>query len=207
MMSKDAIIILSGRLTPDRKLDRESKLRVQKGVELFKKEVSDCVIMNGGPGLFTEETDGGRCVPRGNHPVQCEVMRDYAVSLGVPRDKILMQDYSSDTVGEAYFVKEMFLFPMNLKDIIIVTSNYHIKRAKKIYKHILGSDYSIEFVGVKTELCNDPETLAREEKSLSKFLELFGMLKPGDSARIENVLFNCHPLYTKIPKTERRRFY
>lgn len=207
MMRKDAIIILSGRLTPDRKLDGESKLRVQKGVELFKQGISDCIIMNGGPGLFTEETDEGKCVQRGTHPIQCEVMRDCAISLGVPRDRILMQDYSSDTVGEAYFVKEMFLFPMNLKDIIVVTSSYHIKRAREIYKQILGSDYSIEFVGVKTELCNNPETIAREEKSLNKFLEQFGMLKPGDSAKIENVLFNCHPLYTKIPKTERKRFY
>ena len=206
-MRKDAIIILSGRLTPDRTLDEESKLRVEKGVELFRKRISDCIIMNGGPGLFTKETNEGEYVPRGTHPVQCEVMRDYAVSLGIPRDKILIQDYSSDTVGEAYFIKEMFLFPMNLKDIIIVTSTYHRKRAEKIYKQVLGPGYSIEFVCVNTELDNDPETLIREEKSLKEFLKQFGTLKAGDSVKIERILFNSHPLYTKIPKKERRRFY
>lgn len=206
-MRKDAIIVLSGRLTPDRKLDGESKLRVQKGVELFMQGVSDCIVMNGGPGLFTEETKEGIYIPRGTHPVQCEVMRDYAVSLGIPRDRILMQDYSSDTVGEAYFVKEMFLFPMNLKNIIIVTSTYHRKRAEKIYKQVLGPDFSIEFVCVKTELDSNPETLIREENSLKEFLRQFGKLKPGDSVKIERILFNSHPLYTKIPKKERKRFY
>lgn len=207
MMRKDAIVILSNKLTPERNLNEESRLRVEKGVELFKIGISNCIVMNGGPGLFTEETDEGRCVPRGTHPVHCEVMKDYAVSLGIPRDRILMQDYSSDTVGEAYFVKEIFLFPMNLKDIIIVTSNYHIKRVRKIYKHILGSNYSIEFVGVKTEMCNDPETIAREERSLNRFLEQFGKLKPGDSVGIEQILYNQHPLYKKIPDEKRLRFY
>lgn len=96
---------------------------------------------------------------------------------------------------------------MKLKDIIIVTSNYHVKKVRKIYKHILGSNYSIGFVGVKTELCNDPETIAREERSLNKFLEQFGKLKPGDSVGIEQILYNQHPLYKKIPDEKRLRFY
>jgi len=207
MTKKDAIIILSSRLTPDRKLNAESELRVEKGVELFEKGVSSCIIMSGGPGLFTEETAEGICVPRGTHPVQSEAMRDYALSLGVPNDKILIQDYSSDTVGEAYFVKEMLLSPMRLRSVFIVTSNYHIKRAMKIYYQILGPDYSIEFLGVRTELDSDPNTLEREKKSLNTFLEHFGGLKPGDSAEIEQVLYNQHPLYKKIPDERKLKFY
>ena len=206
-MRKDAIVILSNKLTPDRNLNEESKLRVEKGVELYKEGISSLIIMNGGPGLFTEETIEGKCVPRGTHPVQSEVMRDYAVSLGVPNNKVLIQDFSSDTLGEAYFVKEMFLFPMHLRNITVVTSDYHIKRAEIVFHQILGPDYSTEFISVKTEFENDPDTIEREERSLNKFREHFGRLEPGDSARIEHILYAQHPLYKKIPDEERIEFY
>lgn len=206
-MKRDAIVILSNKLTPDRDLNEESMKRVEKGVELYKEGISSLIIMNGGPGLFTEKTLEGKCVPRGTHPVQSEVMRDYALSLGVPNDKILIQDFSSDTVGEAYFVKEIFLFSMQLRNIIVVTSDYHMKRAKIIFDQVLGPGYSTEFVGVKTSLENDLNTIEREGRSLDKFLEHFGKLEPGDSPGIEQVLYTKHPLYSKIPNEKRMEFY
>lgn len=37
------------KLTPDRKLNEESRLRIEKGVELFEQGVSDYIIVDGGP--------------------------------------------------------------------------------------------------------------------------------------------------------------
>jgi uncharacterized SAM-binding protein YcdF (DUF218 family) len=203
MEKKDAITVLSSRLTLDRKLNKESKKRIEKGVKLFRKGMSSYIIMNGGPGLFTD----GTYVPRGTHPVQCEVMKEYALSLGIQNDRILIQDYSSDTVGEAYFVKKMILETRKMRNIVIVTSVYHMKRARIIYEQILGADYFIEFVGVKTELDSDPNVLEKEKRSLSLFLRQFGELEPGDSERIEQTLYNCHSLYMEIPERKRLRFY
>jgi uncharacterized SAM-binding protein YcdF (DUF218 family) len=110
-MKYDSIIVLSQKLIPDRELSEEPKLRVERVTELFKADCANYVIMNGGPGKFTEKTPYGEFIPRGFHLVQCEVMRDYAMGLGIPKKRILMQSFSSDTIGEAYFVKKMLLAP------------------------------------------------------------------------------------------------
>ncbi|MFH0837578.1 MAG: YdcF family protein [Candidatus Aenigmatarchaeota archaeon] len=207
MVKKNSIIILSNRLTPARELNDESKLRVDRGVRLFAQGVADYIIMNGGPGLFTETTSQGLYVPRDTHPVQCDMMRDYALGLGILSDNILIQNYSSDSIGEAYFVKEIVLARRKLMDNIVVTSNYHVNRVREIYRQILGPDYLTGFEGVETELDNDPDILTGEKHSLDMFLRLFGELQSGDSKRIEQILYDSHALYSKIPEAERLRFY
>jgi len=206
-MKKDSIIILSHWLTPHRELSDESVLRVNKGLELFRQGLSDNIIMNGGPGMFTEMTPEGIYVPRGTHPVQCDVMKDYAISCGIPEDRISVQDYSGDSVGEAYFVKEGFLEPNSWKDNIIITSNYHTNRIRLIYDHILGPQYHTEIKSVKTPKNNDIDVILQERKSIRRFLGQFGDIMPGDSKTIEDILYSRHTLYSKIPKEQQRRYF
>jgi len=124
----------------------------------------------GGPGKFEDKTPYGEFVPRGFHPVQCVAMRKYAMSLGVPRRNILMQNFSSDTIGEAFFVKQMYLAPNRWYNNIIVTSKYHEARVSCIYDVVLGTRYHIKFETISTEKDNNNETLKGEKKEQLKDL-------------------------------------
>jgi hypothetical protein len=205
MPKQDSIIVLAHSLTPERELTAESKLRLDFAVDLFKQDVADFMVMSGGPGILTD----GRYMQRGTHPVNCEAMKDYALCLGVPADRILMQDYSIDTVGDVYFTKEMILVPRKWFNNVFVTSKYHVKRVEVVSGIILGTPFSTKVMGVETEnlIGVEPAILAEEESTTKLFLKQFGGVRPGDSRAIEEILYRDHLLYRKIPEEERLRFY
>lgn len=203
MQKKDSIIVLSRDITPHLQLTEESELRVDKGIELLRKGVADVIIMNGGPGYI----EGGYYLSCGIEIFHGLLMAQHAVSQGILLEKILIQPYSRDTIGEAYYVKKMFLEPRGWHNNVVVTSNFHIERCQAIYKHVLGPDFQTEFVGVATPLDNDSWWLTRERKNLDWFLRNFGDIKSGDSETIEAKLFDANELYKSIPPEFRRRFY
>lgn len=203
MPKQNSIIILSHRLTPKKNLSKESRLRIDKGIYLFLNGAAEYIIMNGGPGRYTTLVNGRIFVPRGTHPVHCEIMRDYAINHDVPPNKILMQNFSVDTIGEAYFVKEMILMPNSFLRNIIVSSDTHLPRARIIYKKILGSKFSTKFVGVKTRLKNSKNILSREKRELRLFNKLLNHIKDGDSEKIEKAIYESHHRYYSIPKNKR----
>ena len=121
-MPKDAILVEFNTLTPD-KLTEECKLRVKKGVELLEKDVASVLIMNGGHAFKNRMPDFS---PIPGCPLQCDLMKDYAISLGTLESRILTQPHAAETVGEAYFVKEAILIPRNFRNNVVVSSMYHL---------------------------------------------------------------------------------
>ncbi len=198
-MTKDAVIVLSQCITPLRELTEEARLRVDAGLEILLNREANCIIMNGGPGRFSESTEEGLYVPRGSHPVHGEVMANYAIKRGVPPEKIALQDFSGDTVGEAYFVKEMVLFPNGLHNITVVSSESQIPRAQEIYRKILGNGYQTDYIGVSIPSANISEASEHERKALEMFRSQFGHLRDGDSEAIERTLYSVHGLYKDLP--------
>ena len=60
-----------------------------------------------------------------------EVLKNYAVSNGIPSEKIIVTKDVENTADEAKAVKE--LISPN-KKVILVTSAYHMYRAKKLFE-------------------------------------------------------------------------
>ncbi len=60
-----------------------------------------------------------------------EVLNEYAISNGVPSDKILVTKDVKNTADEANAVKEL-ISPS--EKIILVTSAYHMYRAKRLFE-------------------------------------------------------------------------
>lgn len=215
MKKYDSIIVLSNKIIPgyqdtgifsdgDRKLAQESIARVFAGLLLYGR-VANILLMNGGPGKMTN----GNFVPRGTHPVQCELMVDFAIQGGVPKENLISQDYSADTVGEAFFVKPI-LIEKNLKNNLIITSNYHVKRVNEIYKKMWGPNLTFEIRGVNFQFETGEEEknqMNNEERSLEFFSKQFGDIADGDDQALEERLWEVHELYNKLPETERLLFY
>lgn len=112
----DAILVLSGE-------SREGD-RVQHAVELYKQGLAPLLVLSGtSVGFRTHEA---------------EIMKRHAEYLGVPPDRILIVKHDSDSTKEEAEAVMPVLQREGLKEVILVTSNYHTARAKRIFVKAAG---------------------------------------------------------------------
>jgi uncharacterized SAM-binding protein YcdF (DUF218 family) len=116
----DVIVILAG----------EETERVEYGVKLFREGWArkDRIILAGGP-LVWKYT-------------HASLMKEHAISLGVPKKAILLEDKSRTTEEDAIFTKEIFK-KYGYKSCILVTSPYHSRRATKIFRKVMGDEVTV----------------------------------------------------------------
>lgn len=175
---KDAVVVLSHRFDKNTKLSIEYVKRLNKAYELvIKKEANNIILCS--------ETAINK-------------VRDILIKKGIKHDKIFFQKKSKDTIGEAFFTKKEILIPNNWKDIIVVSSDYHIfYRARIIFDFILGEDFKIEYIGVESGRLKDPDTVKNQKNSMDNFINIFKNISPGDDNAIEKILIKNHELYKK----------
>jgi len=123
--SADAIVVLSGMLEINEMGDSTyvewgDPDRFFGGVALFKAGKAQKLVFTGGkmPWDKAKKTEG-------------EVLKDYAISNGIPSEKIFVTKDVENTADEATAVKEL-ISPS--KRIILVTSAYHMYRAQRLFE-------------------------------------------------------------------------
>ena len=190
---KDAIIILGGGIELDGSLPKTPQLRVEKGVDLYKQGVAPYLVMSTKWSFLNEYIP-----PR----TEAAAMKEYAITLGVPEKSILMEEKSTDTIGNAYFVKVDLLKPHKWKNIVVVTSEYHIARSRYLFHKICGSGYTIEFVSSNNGIPPKdlPEKVALQKKLLALAKKLLDSVQEGDDETIKKLLYTKHPGYAKDPE-------
>lgn len=107
--------------------------RLNKGIELYKKEISNKIIMSGDHGQIEYD--------------EVNVMKDYALENNVLSEDIFMDHAGFSTYESMYRAKAIF----KVKKIVIVTQEYHLYRAIYIAKKL-----GLEAYGVKAEEKNYP---------------------------------------------------
>lgn len=119
----DAIVVIGGDHKPE---------RVALAVDLFRRGIAPVVLISAG----VEVIEGDRPVR------EAEVMIRQAVEQGLPREAILVEDWSQTTIGNA---TETLGFANRLgwRSIILVTSSYHSRRAGEIFHARLDAALSI----------------------------------------------------------------
>ena len=179
----DAIIVLSNLMDGESNLNLESKNRANLAFEIWNQQ--NCI-----PKLITM---GWAYRNDTNVPIS-KSMANYLVDkLNVPKEQILSDVLSRDTVGDAFFSRYNFEKFFLKKKIIIITSDYHEKRAHSIFKFIYGENYKIHFSVIETDLKNSKQK--DETDSLDQFSNTFNGIKSGDMNKIQNILLQNHPLY------------
>ncbi len=116
----DAIVVLAGEPTE----------RVAYGVKLYKEGWArkDLMVMAGGPLVWKHSW--------------ASLMKEHAESLGVPADRILLEDSSRSTEEDALYTRDV-LKKHHIGSIILVTSPYHSRRAAIIFGRVLGKDVTV----------------------------------------------------------------
>jgi uncharacterized SAM-binding protein YcdF (DUF218 family) len=123
--SADAIVVLSGMLGINEVGDSTyiewgDIDRFFGGITLFRAAKAQKLVFTGGkmPWDKAKKTEG-------------EVLKEYAISSDIPPEKIFVTKDVENTADEAVAVKELI---KTSKRIILVTSAYHMYRAKKLFE-------------------------------------------------------------------------
>lgn len=185
-MKKYNIIAILSEQSVNNEISPETKQRIKLGLELKKRDLSDILVMSG------KEIPGNRTNEGLSYAF---LMREYAISFGVCPKSILLEEESLDTVGQAFFIKKNILIPNHYKSMVVVSSDYHIKRVKIIFDFICGKDYNLKYFYANTIKMRYEKTKNKEEKSLNTFLSFFKEIESGNDEQILKKLFTSHPLY------------
>jgi len=110
----DAIVVLGSPSKADCTPHIIMQTRVDKAIELFKKQKTKKII-------FTGAAVQNVCA-------EADVMADYAISKGIPIDFIFRETQAKNTTENAYYVNK-YIKENNFNKIAIVTSKPHVKRS------------------------------------------------------------------------------
>jgi uncharacterized SAM-binding protein YcdF (DUF218 family) len=175
--SADAIVVLSGMLEINEVGDSTyvewgDPDRFFGGIALFKAGKAQKLVFTGSkmPWDKAKKTEG-------------EVLKGYAISNGIPSEKIFVTKDVENTADEAVAVKEL-ISPS--KRIILVTSAYHMYRANRLFEKqgFQVMPYKVDFKvarSLKTTIIDflpDAESLKQTETGMRELLgRLFYLLK------------------------------
>jgi uncharacterized SAM-binding protein YcdF (DUF218 family) len=117
----DAIVVLGSGPPVDKEGRPTAELtrRVEKGVELYRQGLAPVLIMTGG-NTYRDYYES-------------EVMKQVAVAKGVPAQAVLEERKSLNTIGNARYSAAL-VRARGGKSVIIVSSPFHLKRAKKLFE-------------------------------------------------------------------------
>lgn len=182
----DVIIVYGRGVFPDGTLYPDSKSRVKKAVELFNNGAAPRIMMSGG----ISHNERSKTVT-----TEANAMREYAVSLGINEQNIVLEDVSSHTIANAYLSKKRFCEPNNWKDLLIVTSRDHMPRAQYVSMKVCGPDYNLRYaesdrvVGVIKYI----QLLIRERIALAFTKHWFSKVNDGDDTAIKAIILRKRP--------------
>lgn len=112
--------------------------RTAYGAKLFKNGYAEKIIFSGGT-LYHKYT-------------AAELMKEHAIELGIPENKIISETKAESTYTNAIYIKDL-LEKNHYNSAIIVSSNYHMRRVRYIFEK------TFENSSIKLTYCkaNDPE--------------------------------------------------
>lgn len=100
----------------------------------------------------------------------------FMLKAGVAEERLLLDTWSLDTIGNAYFARQMIASPMHLHRLCVITSAFHMSRTRAIFEWVFGLDaeenYEIDYCCVPNTGLSDEEAAARTAKEESSLATL-----------------------------------
>ncbi len=184
MKKYDVILTLGNGLTDNWKLPEIVVSRLKYVVELFKKGKSNKIIVSGKWSINWDI--------KGTKPptTEAEEMRKVLLDLGVRNSDIVKEEWSKETIGNAYFTKVNILIPNNFKKLLIVCADFNLKRVKILFEKILGTEYEIEYLTTPTKSINDAQFMNIQDAVLIAQIQYLANMEIGDNSYLESRLYD-----------------
>ncbi|MBF8249797.1 MAG: hypothetical protein HW400_398 [Candidatus Levybacteria bacterium] len=184
MQIYDVILTLGNGLTEDWKLPGIVASRLKKVADLYLQKIAGKIIVCG---RWSINWDIEGIQPP---TTEAEEMRKTLLSLGVANQDIIKEEWSRDTIGNAYFSKINIIEPNNFKKILVVCSDFHLQRAQFLFRKIIGSEYRMDFITTPTESSHDPKFMKMEEGVLQRQIKFLKDMKDGDDLYLKTRLYD-----------------
>jgi len=94
---------------------------------------------------------------------EAEAMKRYLIENGIEEKRLLLESVSTSTYENILFSKE--LFPLSTQKVTIITSDYHLARAKNIASEL---ELQADVVAAKTPKTVESKLIFRERLALLK---------------------------------------
>lgn len=154
----DVIVVLAG----------DKGDRVTYGVNLYKEGYSNKLLFTGG-----EEVEGR---------IEADSMKEQALELGVVEKDVILEKESRSTYTNALFTKEL-IQKYNYKSAIIVTSKYHMRRARLVFNKIFKDTNETLFYCATNDSNFNPEkwwsNIKSIKQTISEYIKLVAYLLEG----------------------------
>lgn len=134
-------------------------------------------------------------------PSEAALMRDLIVGAGIAAGRVVLEDESVDTIGNAVLVAVRYLKNIEPRRLAVITSPFHLERATETFRHVLGFPWQLEAVAAD-ETDDDIARAARETRYLQETTAFFAGLRPGDLQAIATRLRERSPRYAAIPRLQ-----
>ncbi len=181
--SCDTILVFGGTLKKRIPI-KNAQYRVEKAVELYNQGLAPNILMSG----YKSMSD--------NKPpkeTEAQFMKNYAIELGVDENDIFLEEEAQDTIANIIYSK-LLMDEYGWKNMIFVSSDFHMKRIKLISDYIFDDTYNIDFVGAESI-----EENVDEDKKSEDFLKWFGDTE-NDNESLLNFLDERHPFDYELPE-------
>ena len=178
------IVVLGGGIDVRGTIPDHVVERLRKAIQLLNKNSRAKIVLSGKYSfLYKKERPS---------LTEAEGMMKYLLASGIPKEKIILEKRSKDTIGNAYYVKKYIVLPRKEKDLIIITSPFHLKRVEFVFKKIFGPSYKLSFLsGIESLPKNQKEKIIEHQKEvLAETKLLLAPMKDGDHHFLYRKIYN-----------------
>lgn len=177
------IVVLGGGINPDGSLPKHQFSRLDKSIELLRKNPGAQIITCGKYSFLYGK----------NQPAMTEAqaMENYLIGEGIDPVNIVREEDSKDTIGNAYYLRKYILKNTEFEKLIIITSEFHLERVKFIFGKFFEPELT-EFVAVKNTETGEKllKIKERQEYLLAKTREYLKDMKFGDLSFLDHKIYN-----------------
>ncbi len=198
-MDCDVVIVLGGGRDSELKLNTRSRARVDRALDLFSADSHIKIILSGGISFSS---------PAEYQKTEAEMLREYAMGKGFPSDRILLEESSTDTLGNAFFSRVEFLDPNNWRRVSVVSSEFHIPRCRYLFEKVLGDGFSVTYESTQSGYDQSKlDELEEQERHIRKVYDKWlSSIEPGDIEGVRKILFEHHPGHAVSPDYSKLKF-
>lgn len=145
----DAIFVLAGGIDKEGYVHKWVERRLDVAYQLHKSSNKKIICLGGGSYHISPIMNKNNFVI--HESTSCS---EYLISLGADPKYIFKEWSSYDTIANAIFAFTNFINPFNLKNVIVITSEFHMPRSKCLFDWINnanGQKTKINFISVSDE--------------------------------------------------------
>jgi hypothetical protein len=116
---------------------------------------------------------------------ECTMGAKYLIDQGVKKEDIYREWTSYDTIANAFFSLLHFVVPMGIKEFAVITSDFHMPRAREIFRWIYSmwsekmgeSGFEIDYLEVKSDNLDSEIIDARKNREARSLMQLKGTIE------------------------------